>query len=179
VKFNKELNYLINKAPYILSSTIYSAILISHGIRLNTKLTLYFPDSAYITFISNRLKNVRPDSQSIIGILRKASSILTRNKQVNKSFKVSSGISCGYADFLSIIGNISGSFFYEDRGIKIEDILIPQSFKFILFYPCIELNDFKLLIENGAKAIKISSKYKLPGPTIMMINNYLDKNAGI
>ncbi|MEM0211491.1 MAG: hypothetical protein QXR39_03115 [Candidatus Methanomethylicia archaeon] len=169
---------MMDKIPYILSSTVYSALLLSHGIRLDTKLILYFPNSIYISFTSSTLKNLRPDMQSIMGIFRKASSFLSKSEKTSKVFRILPGIVCGYKDFLGIIGSLGNLFFYEDKGIRIENISFPKNFKFLICYPNIESNYLKLLIEGGAKSVKIYSKYKLPGPIIMVINNYIDKQVG-
>lgn len=168
----------MDKIPYILSSTVYSALLISHRVRLDTKLILYFLDSIYISFTSNTLKNLRPDMQSIIGIFRKVSLILSKSKQTSKVFRILPGIICGYKDFPGVIGNLDYLFFYWDKGIRVENIYFPKNFKFLICYPNIELNDLELLVKGGARPVKIYSKYKLPGPIIMVVNNYIDKQVG-
>ncbi|MCS7097277.1 MAG: hypothetical protein NZ926_02295 [Candidatus Methanomethylicia archaeon] len=170
---------MVNEEPFILSSTVYSALLVSHGIRSNARLILYFADSNYIDFISNKIRNVRPDMQSTIGIFRKVILLKSRKRLMKprKTIKILPGISYRSLEFSKLIINSDGIFFHEPEGQDIRTLKFSSKFKFIVFYPHANISDIKTLLEKGAKPIKVAPKYKLPGPIIMVVNNYVDRGG--
>jgi len=175
VKFYDTLSNMINKFPYIVSSSVYSALLVSHGIRSHVKLMLHFNDPLCVVFNSDRLRNLRPDMQSTIGFFRKVLSLNFRYRGFRGETVLTPGVSYSKVDFSNLIRNSSNIFFNDDKGIWIDKVHFPKHFKFIIFYPFVDSNVLQLLIKLNAKPIKIASKYKLPGALLTILSNYLDK----
>ncbi|MCC6017835.1 MAG: hypothetical protein LM601_02315 [Candidatus Verstraetearchaeota archaeon] len=175
MKFNDTLSSLINKFPYLISSSVYSALLVSHGIRSNVKLLLHFNDPLCVTFNSDRLRNLRPDMQSTIGFFRKVLSMNLKYGRFGMEAFLTPGVSYSRVDFSGLIKGSSNLFFNDDKGMWIDKVHFPKNFKFIIFYPSIDPNILQLLIKLNAKPIKVASKYKLPGALLTILSNYLDK----
>lgn len=145
----------------------------SHGMRLDVKLILLFNEDIYISFLSNMIRNLYPDMQSILGILRKAEIKLVKSS-ANK-YRISTGIYCGKINLNLLLHGEHKIFFNETKGPLIEKTPICDNFIFVICYPYINQKDMEFLLSRSAKPIRISSKYKLPGPILMIINNYVDK----
>ncbi|NHV11876.1 MAG: hypothetical protein HA488_01470 [Candidatus Verstraetearchaeota archaeon] len=175
MKFNDTLSGLINRFPYLISSSVYSALLVSHGIRSDVKLVLHFNDPLCITFNSDRLRNLRPDMQSTIGFFRKVLSMNLKYGRSGAESTLTTGVSYSRIDFPSLIKGSSNLFFNDDKGMWIDEVHFPKNFKFIIFYPFADPSILQLLVKLSAKPIKVASKYKLPGALLTILSNYLDK----
>lgn len=77
----------------LIINTITSSLLISHGVRKNTTLHIFFnEDEINLTFIGSQIRQLRPDEQSVKGILRKVKLVLEKRRVNRRSYRVHAGV---------------------------------------------------------------------------------------
>jgi len=173
VKFQCKIGEIIKKYVNVACSTISSALLISHGMRRDTKLILAFNDDTYIKFLGERLKYVRPDCQSTAGILRK---ILRENERRRlKSKHIFPGIMVGRGKFIDLLKGPNQTYYSTDRGRDLYSTILQSDFKFIIGYPQLSEEELAAVKRKNGIPIRISLKYKSPGPLITLIHHRCDE----
>jgi len=171
VKFSLSFSDVLKDHFPLISSSISSALLISHGLRMDASLTFIFEDDLYVKFFVDRLRYIRPDVQSTYGVFRKIASAI-----VGKSFRrhhILSGIVVGYGSFKRLLGG-GNIFFYDPRGIRLASAPFTRRFKFVMGFPSLPMEDIHFLRVLGGVPVNVSLKYKSPSSIILLVHNYCD-----
>ncbi|MCS7386540.1 MAG: hypothetical protein NDF55_07410 [archaeon GB-1867-005] len=158
----------------LISRTISASLLISHGLRLDTRLVLLFSDGLFLRFEPRRLRHLRPDEQSTYGIVRKVIVISSgrSSPQARECFPgVFAGIG-GLADFLK--GGVR-VFYADSKGVDLKSLSCPRDFKLVIGYPDLPNEDLQLLSRFDALPVRISVSYKAPPSLIILLHNYFDR----
>jgi len=157
-----------------VSSSISAALLISHGLRFDTKLTLFFSDQIFLRFEPRRLRYLRPDEQSTFGIVKRAILIASR-RDLPRAKESTPGVFAGKGSFADFLKGGLKIMYYDLKGADLRSILIPRDFKLVIGYPSLLDEDLSLLSKYGAKPVRISVSYRNPASLIVLFNNYYDR----
>jgi len=179
----KDISSLISKELCAkVAKCITNALLISHGIRRDTILSLYFlSDNIHVNIYGNRVRHIRPDEQSLRGIIRK----IYRASMRRGSFtKIHEGIFMERETLLRRIKGYDVVTIHYHKGIDIEywvdELSKEYYFSSIMFIACV--NDSLLEEVNKMFAdakieyfrITFASILGEAHQLIIVFHNYLD-----
>ncbi|RLE51554.1 MAG: hypothetical protein DRJ33_05715 [Candidatus Methanomethylicota archaeon] len=155
----------------LLSRSISASLLLSHSVRSDVKLEVFI-DDVRISFVSQKMRNIRPDEQSLLGVINKAVRIAG-----SKPRKVFEGVYVRHEDIASFAASIKhgDKLFYDDLEgslLNIHEVRTPFSIVFTLSEP-IKLRD--LLSKQGFKRVKLGSSKLHVDQVIAVLNILLDR----
>jgi len=173
-----------NSLPLIVN-TITSSLLISHGVRKDTVLHMFFnEDEVNLTFIGSQIRQLRPDEQSVKGILRKAKLALERGIS-KRSRKVHAGVIVSRITLDKLISNslrghgnvlkLKNDF---KRGLDIRAIDFSK-YTSLLFIAPLRPSDEPLLkfVNEDSLSVRMSRTPLNAPQLIILFHNEVDRHA--
>ncbi len=175
-------NEVFNNKFFIISSLVSNALLISHDVRKDSALHIYFlKDGIYVTLLGNRIRQIRPDEQSLKGIFRKVTSI---DLSVRSFAHIHTGVIVRKEDLSSAMKHfIKGlsprlNLVQSSKGLDIRSLKFKQ-YKQVNFIMALNLNvedligKYKLLDEY--LPVRVSKSLKNSPQLITLVNNEIDR----
>jgi len=171
---------LISKIHYpYLCRSISAVFLISHGIRRDSSLHIYsIKEKICLCFFGDKVRQIRPDEASTLGLLKKAYRIISSSKNF-KLKNIHSGVFLKKIDLATHLKKYGNNIFIEDKnGRDIIDISISPKSIFILnlnIMPQVYKKIINYIGKNIIKRIRISRCISSIDQLIVLINNNLDR----
>ncbi len=155
---------LSSKKLGIVTRFVVGAMLLSHGVRPDARTHIIFNGQVCITFEGKSMKNVRPDEQSLAGILRAG---------IEKGVgRVMAGIFVKKIQLEEFLEGAKGArLYYSGACGKIEDI--PNDFFAVFGYPAIGVEES--LIRKGFTSVNLGRRDLLPDQAVVVLNNRVDR----
>lgn len=158
----------------LITGCISSSLLISHGMRMDVNLILLFGDNVYLRFEPRRLKYVRPDEQSTLGVVSKAIYGATRLKN-SSGREFSPGVFGGRASLSYFLKKGRHIYYSHRRGVRLDFIKVDRNPTLVICYPDYGVEDLSVLSSFNAKPIRISFSYNYPPNLIIIFQNHCDR----
>lgn len=174
MKFQFPANYALKHFSSLISNCISASLLISHGMRMDVNLILFFDDNVYLRFEPKRLKYIRPDEQSTYGVVKKAIRGALRLSP-SSSREFSPGVFGGRVSFSHLLKRRGQIYYSYRRGVKLDSIRIDRNPTLVICYPDYGADDLSLLLSFRAKPIRISFTYNYPSSLIVIFQNHCDR----
>jgi tRNA pseudouridine-54 N-methylase len=150
---------------------IVGGLLLSHGARRDAVVTLIVDNSACVQFEGNSMRNVRPDEQSLSGILR--AGLRRLNGRGRK--RIMQGITTFSGSLEEIIERSKGEkIFYG--GVGGRTVRLSQGFTAVFQYPDLGRQTDDLLQKNGFLQVRLGSKDLTPDQAVTILNNMADRS---
>jgi len=150
----------------IVTRFVVGAMLLSHGVRRDTRAHVIFDEEVCITFDGKSVRNVRPDEQSLAGILRAG-----LKKSVGR---VMGGIYANRIEIEEFLGRAKGArVYYSGPFGRLEDV--PQDFFAVFGYPNIRIVDE--LNRAGFLPLNLGRVDLLPDQAVVILNNKVDRKV--
>lgn len=166
---------------YALASAVSSALLISHDVRRDAILNLFFlQDNLLISIIGSKVRQLRPDEQSIKGIFRK----ILQTKILSSSRRIHSGILARRTKLENVIREcVKGTskricIISSNKGIDIRQLNFRDVNLIVALLPLIKLEENfekRYNIKDIFIPTKISVSTKLGYRMIVILNNEIDR----
>jgi len=167
----------------LLTATVSAALLVSHGVRRDAALHMWFGgDSSCLTFLGERVKQLRPDEQSLGGVLRKARLRLERLGGPRRPRSVHPGVlvsRASLADVLSASARGQPPVLRLKCGLRgrdIREVSLSGCRRIALLAP-LAAEDYKLIGEVGEEFVEVrASLSRLDAPQlIVLFHNEVDR----
>lgn len=157
----------------VLSRCVTSSLLLSHEVRRDVDLNVFVGD-VRINFDAEEMRNIRPDEQSLLGVVSKA--IRVANTTGAKVFK---GVRAKKEDLATFLADIkcAEKIFYDaefGRSVEPGDVTGVEC----AFFAIKDLDKFKReLVESNFKPVRFG-KHKLHADqAIVLFNNFRDRGG--
>ncbi|MCX8182284.1 MAG: hypothetical protein N3D12_04125 [Candidatus Methanomethyliaceae archaeon] len=148
----------------IVTRFVVGSMLLSHGVRPDSRAHIIFDEKICITFDGKSMRNVRPDEQSLAGILRAG---LERG-----AGRVMMGISAKRIDIDEFLSGVRGAkIYYSGAYGRVEDV--PQDFFSVFGYPNLGIKES--LCKSGFLSVNLGSVDLLPDQAVVVLNNRVDR----
>ncbi len=150
----------------IATRFVVGAMLLSHGVRPDARTHIIFDGKICITFEGKSMRNVRPDEQSLAGILRAG---FERGEG-----RVMRGIFAKRIDIDEFFGGVRGArLYYSGAYGRVEDL--PQEFFAVFGYPNLGIED--RLTKIGFLPVNLGRVELLPDQAVVVLNNRVDRKS--
>jgi len=167
----------------LLTATVSAALLVSHGVRRDAALHMWFGgDSSCLTFLGERVRQLRPDEQSLGGVLKKARLRLERPGGLQRSRSVHPGVlvsRASLADVLSVSARGQPPVLRLKCGLRGRDIreVRLSGYRRIVLLAPLAAGDYKLIgeVDEGLLEVRASLS-RLDAPQlIVLFHNEVDR----
>jgi tRNA pseudouridine-54 N-methylase len=149
---------------------VVGALLVSHGARRDVRVTIFFDGSRCVSFEGGSMRNVRPDEQSLSGILKAG----LKKIDGRGSGRVMQGINAYTKKLDDYLDDIrSMKVFYRGAGGK--DVSLEEDFTAVFQHPEISREVESLLISRGFIPVRLSRGTIPPDQAVVMLNNRADR----
>ncbi len=166
----------------VFSRCISTALMISHGLRKDTAIFFYFlVENVIIRIFGEKLRQIRPDEQSLYGIIKKIMRFIESN-QLKK--RLHTGILASRGNLYEYVKIDRQTYILiEDaKGIDIRQIVFINPSKIIYITSLLNNNTY-IFIKFFTKFTKNSNFYNIktsvqslfPDSLIVLVNNELDR----
>ncbi|MDI9644594.1 MAG: hypothetical protein QFX35_05185 [Candidatus Verstraetearchaeota archaeon] len=154
----------------MLTRFIVGALLLSHGTRKDVRASILFDDARLVSFEGWSMRNVRPDEQSLSGIL-----IAGLRRVEDKGFsRVLPGVTARESSIIEITEKHDKKYYYKGPGCTYG---LSGDFLVVL---AISQRDGMCedgLRKDGFDAIRVGSRPVTPDQAAVLINNLVDRTA--
>jgi len=158
---------------HVLARCVSAALMISHGLRPDTDLLFHsLRDGFTVHFVTQRLRCVRPDEASILGILSKAYRAASTMGGAPRS--VHHGVIVCRRDLRSYTTQFQHKLLCGPCGLDLRQL--PPRCSSMLFV--VPLGDRVEVEVEGVERLKVPSDL-MPDQVISLINVYLDRTWGV
>ncbi|MDD1764777.1 MAG: hypothetical protein LUQ46_02075 [Candidatus Methanomethyliaceae archaeon] len=156
----------------IVTRFVVGALLLSHGARTDVRVIVFFDGEKCVSFEGNSMKNVRPDEQSLSGILRAG-----LRKIVGASGgRVMQGINVYSKPLEEHLKEVKRTkLFYAGAGGKVTDF--PPDFIAIFQYPSMSRQMEDDLRKHGFSPMHLSERTLSPDQAVVILNNIVDRKT--
>jgi len=168
------------KNIYILIRCISAALMISHGLRRDSFITIHLlEEERSITFNPKTLRKVRPDEMSLYGIFKKSFVLLEKKRKNRKNIHY--GVTYQASSLESTLLRYKGYFFLiSNKGQLLWKILgkIDSTTNITFIIPLAETKAILSRIKSIVNTLKIARATIIPkkiDKQIVVINNELDR----
>ncbi len=161
----------------IILRCIPAAFFLSHSLRLNTYLLLYFwRENKGALFITNRLKNIRVDEQSLSGVFRRIARAVRSNRVRISS--VHTGVIVAKKKLEEYLGKWSKFplYFHSLRGSYIREVQLSEPLVFVSPLTSYNKGQISILKSYGGKPLRVSVNENFPDIYFVLVNNELDRS---
>ena len=142
-------------------------MLLSHGVRPDARAHIIFDGDRCITFEGKSMRNVRPDEQSLSGILREG----IERARSGTGTRVMRGISARRIELEHFLSEGKGAkFYYGGPYGRAEEV--PKDFFVVFGYPKLEIEE--VLMRAGFTPLNLGKAMLLPDQAVVVLNNRLD-----
>jgi len=149
---------------------VVGALLISHGARRDVRVTVFFDGSRCVSFEGRSMKNVRPDEQSLSGILKAG----LKKIDERGSGRVMQGINAYTKKFEEYLDGVrSMKIFYGGAGGR--DVSLEDDFTAVFQHPEMSREVESLLISRGFTPVRLSRSPLPPDQAVVMLSNRADR----
>ena len=156
----------------IVTRFVVGALLLSHGARTDVRVVVFFDGEKCVSFEGNSMKNVRPDEQSLSGILRAG---LRRILGV-RGGRVMQGINAYSKPFGEYLKEAKRTkLFYAGAGGKVTNF--PSDFIAVFQYPCMSRQMEDELCKQGFSPMRLSGRTLSPDQAVVVLNNVVDRKT--
>jgi len=154
-----------------LTRFLVGALLLSHGARRDVKASLLLGD-VLISFEGGCMRNVRPDEQSLSGVLRAG----LRRAGIRPA-RIMSGISARHAGLEELIEGRGGrgKLYYKGGGGRA--VSPGTDFVAVFEYPVLGAGTEAALSKRGFSPVRLCGKELLPDQAAVMLNNIADRGG--
>lgn len=155
--------------PGLITRFITGALLLSHGTRKDVNASIFFEEGIIITFDGASMRNVRPDEQSLSGILKAG----LRRAEDRGKCRVLQGVTARKADLIEVLERQPGKkYFYEGPG-KTHGI---NGDLFVVFLsPGARGEIFQRLRGAGFDPLRIGVREIEADQAVVLVNNLIDR----
>ena len=115
------------RSAALIARCVSASLMLSHSLRSDTDLVLASMDGVAVYFMTQRLRNVRPDESSLMGILRKAFRALGSFRQT-----VHSGVVVARRDFRYFMQGFQTKYLCSTRGKLLNEVPPKGSVAFVI-----------------------------------------------
>ncbi len=151
---------------------VVGALLLSHGVRRDVRLDLCFDEEKCISFDGNSMRNVRPDEQSLSGILKAG---LRRLDQSGEG-RVMQGINAYISTIEELLTASKGTkLYYSGKGGTTTNL--SGGFTAFFQFPALEEAVAGELQKIGYKAIGLGKCLLSPDQAVVVLNNHADRST--
>lgn len=151
----------------VVTRFVVGAMLLSHGVRADARAHIIFDREKCITFDGKSMRNVRPDEQSLSGILRAG----IERAGSRTGTKVMKGISARKIELEHFLSEGKGAkLYYAGPYGRVEEV--PKDFFVVFGYPKLELEE--ALSRAGFMPLNLGKATLLPDQAVVVLNNRLD-----
>jgi len=145
---------------------VVGAMLLSHGVRPDVRAHIIFDEEICVTFEGKSMRNVRPDEQSLAGILRAG---FERGEG-----RVMRGISAKRIDIDEFLCSARGAkLYYSGAYGRVEEL--SQEFFAVFGYPNLGIED--RLSKLGFLPVNLGRVDLLPDQAVVVLNNKVDRKS--
>lgn len=149
---------------------VVGALLISHGARRDVKVIVFFDGSRCISFEGGSMRNVRPDEQSLSGILKAG----LKKIDGRGSGRIMQGINAYTKKFDDYLDSArSMKIFYRGTGGR--DMSLEDDFTAVFQYPEMSGEVESLLISRRFTPVRLSRNPLPPDQAVVMLSNRADR----
>ncbi|MEM4214492.1 MAG: hypothetical protein QXZ28_04820 [Candidatus Methanomethylicaceae archaeon] len=150
----------------IVTRFVVGGMLLSHGVRPDARLHIIFDESICITFDGKSMRNVRPDEQSLSGILRAGFE--------RGAGRVMAGIFAKRIDLGEFLKSPRGAkLYYSGAYGRVEDF--PKDFFVVFSYP--NLRTEERLCKAGFLSVNLGKRDLFPDQAVVVLNNKVDRKS--
>lgn len=153
----------------VISRFVVGGLLVSHGARADAKVAVIFDGERCVAFEGWRMRNVRPDEQSLSGILRAG-----LNK-ADRGGRVMQGITASRRTLREVIegwGSKGGRYYYSGAHGKAS--AVASDFLAIFEYPEMQKSTEEALCAHGFEKLKLGRRDLFPDQAVVLLNNIAD-----
>lgn len=149
---------------------VVGALLVSHGARRDVKVNVFFDGSKCVSFEGKSMRNVRPDEQSLSGILKAG----LKKIDGRGSGRVMQGINAYTKKFENYMDGVkSMKIFYKGAGGR--DLSLEDDFTAVFQHPKMSGEVESLLNSRGFIPIRLSRGPLPPDQAVVMLSNRADR----
>lgn len=163
---------LLSEEGGIVTRFVVGALLLSHGARTDVRVIVFFDGEKCVSFEGNSMRNVRPDEQSLSGILRAG---LKRLGGAG-SGRVMQGINAYSKPFEEYMKEARHTkLFYGGAGGKVTNF--NSDFVAVFQYPTMSRQREDELRRHGFSPMRLSERTLSPDQAVIILNNRVDRRA--
>jgi tRNA pseudouridine-54 N-methylase len=149
---------------------VVGALLVSHGARRDVRVMVFFDGSRCISFDGGSMRNVRPDEQSLSGILKAG----LKKIDGRGSCRVMQGINAYTEKFEEYLDGVrSMKIFYRGAGGR--DVSLEDDFTAVFQHPEMSEEVERLLISRGFTPVRLGRGPLPPDQAVVMLSNRADR----
>lgn len=158
-----------------VSRFIVGALLLSHGARRDVRAMLFFDGGSCISFEGGSMRNVRPDEQSLLGIIRAGLKRLQDPRREGAGGRrVMQGINAFSTSLEDYVKDAKGmKVFYSGAGGR--TVELRQDFTAFFQYPELDGDVRKMLSKNGFVPVRLGSCQVAQDQAVVLLNNLADR----
>ena len=162
----------------VFSRCISAALMISHGLRKDASIFFYFlTENVVIRFFGERLRQIRPDEQSLYGIIKKIIRFVESNRLKKR---LHTGILASRGSLYEYIKVDRQTYILveDSKGIDIRRIAFINPSK-VIYITSLSKNITNIFMKFAKNSnfynIKTSVQSLFPDSLIVLVNNELDR----
>jgi tRNA pseudouridine-54 N-methylase len=154
----------------LVTRFVVGALLLSHSARTDVRVIIFFDGERCVSFEGNSMKNVRPDEQSLSGILRTG----LRRIVGAGGGRVMQGINAYSKPFKEYLKEVKHTkLFYGGAGGKVTNL--PSDFVAVFQYPGMSRLMEDELCRQGFLSMHLSERTLFPDQAVVVLNNVVDR----
>lgn len=156
-----------------ISRFVVAGLLVSHGARTDAKASVIFDGERCVAFEGWRMRNVRPDEQSLSGILRAGI------KKAEYGGRVMQGITASRKTLMEAIegwGRKGGRYYYAGMHGKVS--AVGSDFLALFEYPEMQKSTEEVLCSHGFERLKLGRRDLFPDQAAVVLHNLVDVAIG-
>jgi len=158
----------MQRAAPLLARCVSAALMISHGLRTDADLLFHsLKDGFTMHFVADRLRGVRPDEASVLGIITKAFRAACTVGDRPRS--VHSGVLICKRSLNAFLAQFSAKYLCSSRGLDLR--YVQTSYRDLLFI--VPLHHEPHI--EGVALLRCFTDVLLPDQVISLLNLYLDR----
>lgn len=163
---------LLSEEAGLITRFVVGALLLSHGARTDVRVIVLFDGEKCVSFEGNSMRNVRPDEQSLSGILRAG---LKRLGGAG-SGRVMQGINAYSRPFEEYLKEARRTrFFYGGAGGKATNF--SSDFVAVFQYPIMSRQMEDELRRHGFSPVRLSERALSADQAVVVLNNMVDRRV--
>ncbi len=156
----------------IVTRFVVGALLVSHGARRDARVSVYFCDAGAVSFEGASMRNVRPDEQSLSGILKAG----LRKVWDRGGGRVMQGIYASDEPLADAVRRAKGSkVYYKGQGGKA--VCLQGDFFAVFEHPAMSACTEGGLSKAGFVAINLGGAHMPVDQAAVVVNNRADREG--
>lgn len=161
-------------APSIVTRFVVGGLLLSHSARKDVTVTLVFDEMSCISFEGLSMRNVRPDEQSLSGIVRAG----LRRLAVAGRGRIMQGINVFKEPLEDHLESLPGArFFYSGAGGKTANFQAEQDFSAVFQHPALDSKNAEALVKKGFSQVRLGRCPLSVDQAAVVLNNMADRGS--